>query len=215
MMWLGNLQYKYELKFAFTPDHFRVATMESDPRYTGGQPTAGVPFPSGQPTAGEDEPDWGSDVPEESDTKAGGQPTAGPPTFDWGLAIVRPDPKDLRMRSAFWDGGMTGRICIGQSTIDPLTQLRWLGGWHDAPSSVIVGGSYAFWTARLKDFRVQYQNFMEPTEHGFYYPPEFSCVIYTLMTHVYDLQGQFVGWQERDMADLAAMLEEMRYFVAL
>ncbi len=81
-------------------------------------------------------------------------------------------------------------------------------------SSVVVGGTDTFWTARLKDMRAALENEMEDTPRGKCYPKEYSCVIYTLMSHSYGENFKHVGWQDKAKGYLRELLEEMKYFNA-
>ncbi len=98
--------------------------------------------------------------------------------------------------------------------MDPLTQLHWLGGWENVQSNVLTGATYGFWAARLRDMREQYHHGLKSTAFGQHFPPEFTCVIYTLMSHLYDEKGMFVGWQEDAWKELEDLFVEMKYFVA-
>ncbi len=101
----------------------------------------------------------------------------------------------MRSRVIFWGGDIIARIHQGHSSIDPICQLRWLGGWANLHSSVVVGANYAFWTARLRDMRAALENEMEDTVSGKRYPTEYTRAIYMLVSHLYTEDKTYVGWQ--------------------
>ncbi len=81
-------------------------------------------------------------------------------------------------------------------------------------SAVADGANYSFWTAQIRDFRAAHEDEMVMTSDGQRFPPEYGCVIYTLMTHLYDDEGVFRGWSEGDKNDLDQLLQEMRCFTS-
>ncbi len=74
-------------------------------------------------------------------------------------------------------------------------------------------GTYAFWTARLKDMRAALMSEMEDTLNGKCYPKEYSCVIYTLMSHLHGENFKYIGWTDKAKDDVRELLK-MKFLFA-